>query len=139
MKKSLIVLLILLSIGLFGCEKKEESVLEEETIVKEINVYNRTYYDKNHMINNGSAEEIALNSDDTVFYRKCENRGTCSFYTGVFEIKDDKLIVTLKETQSKKEVKWEKLSKEEVMEFDITEENTFIRNVDGYESEFVLE
>ncbi len=132
-----VVILLALLLLLVGCEKKEKEYVDvEETAVKEISAFNRTYLDTKHMTSIGSVEEIALNADNSVFYRNCVDTETCSFYTGTFEIKDEKLYVTL--TQQSRNNKWEDLKKKEVMEFDITDKNTFYSNIDGYEREFSL-
>ena len=134
--KRLVILLALLLL-LVGCEKKEEEYVEEEqATVKEIIAFNRTYSDIKHMTSIGSEEEISLNVDNSVFYRNCVDKETCSFYTGTFEIKGEKLYITL--TQQSRNNKWEDLKKKEVMEFDITDKNTFYSNIDGYEREFSL-
>ncbi len=138
MKRSLFLLIILLlSIGLFGCEMKGRKSAEDLETQKNITSFNRVYYDKNHMSGEMSLEEITLYEDNTVFKRDCEVKSSCTFYRGTFEVTEDKLFLDLTESQDNNGV-WNQLNNSIHVEYEITEHNTF-GNTDGdYVREFVL-
>ena len=139
MKRCLyIVIILFISVGLFGCEMKGKEKAPELDNAKNISVFNKTFYDRKHLIDIGSVEEISLYEDGSIFYRKCEEKGVCVFYRGDYEIVDEKLTVHLNEISDTKKG-WIELTATETMEFEITEKNTFTNKTGDYEREFVLE
>ena len=139
MKRCLyIAIILLISVGLLGCEMKGKEKAPELDNAKNISIFNKTFYDRKHLIDIGSVEEISLYEDGSIFYRKCNEKETCVFYRGEYKIVDDDLTVYLNEISDSKKG-WIELTATEEMNFKITDKNTFSNKTGDYEREFVLD
>lgn len=132
MKKVFSLLLVLMfSVTLIGCEDKEESDTKKDNdkvVEKEEKVYTlevgKIYGDKNNLYNGGSLTTLNLGEDGSVTYSNCGKEAGCNELRGTYKIDESKLIVTLNQRWDYGE--WTKLEEVSINEYTITDDNTFV-------------
>lgn len=141
MKKIIsLLLVVLLSITIIGCENKEEketknvkdNVVEKEEKIPTLTL-DKIYGDKNNIYNGGSLTTLNLGNDGSVTYSNCGKEAGCYEARGTYKIEDTKLIVSLIEKWEYGE--WFKFSEPTIETYTIIADNTFVLN----NKEFVIE